>query len=79
MSKTIDNLIGADKLPLGTITIIDQEAPNWISCTTRFVQRGIHIVGESQFRVYIDRQLICLTPYLDYAVKVFEQPELITE
>lgn len=79
MSKLLYKFTAHDAVPLGIYTLIDRGHGNWISCTTKFIQNGSHFVGESIFRVYIDAQLICRTPYLDVAIKVFENPNDVTE
>lgn len=75
----IEKLTALSALPLGIRTIASNGPSNWISCTTKFVQRGNHIVGHSIFDVYVNSVLICSTPYLEFAIDRFENPEKVQE
>ena len=75
----LKKLTDPSALPMGIATVAWSEGNDWISCTTKFVQRDNHVIGESTFRVYINGQHICTTPHLEFALSRFEKPELVTE
>lgn len=78
MTDWIAKLTAPSALPMGIATIASRDH-DWISCTTQFVQRNNHVVGESVFRVYINGAHICTTPHLEVAVSRFENPTLVQE
>jgi hypothetical protein len=80
MTDWLKKLTDPTALPLGIATIVWGEKNNdYISCTTKFVERGNHIVGESIFRVHINGEHICTTPHLEFALSRFENPSEVTE
>lgn len=79
MNPWIEKLTAPSALPLGISTVASYGPDNWVSCTTKFVHKGNHIIGHSMFGVYIAGVLICQTPHLEFAIARFENPDRVQE